>query len=397
MSEVSQAPLAAASPRRRRFIGFAVIGVLGVAAIAARGFYQRYTHTHIRTDDAYVEGTVYTIAPRISGTAAKVYPATNQRVRAGEVLVEVDPDVAGAKLREAESALQAETARGAEIEAQAAGARSRISAAEAGFSRVVAQREELAAAVAVREAEVRARQAQLDQARIDLTRAENLLAKKVAPQDRYDKARTAAESAQAALAAAQEQRRQAEVALANHATAVAQARAAVEVEKTTLAQAQAARGTHAEQVRGRGVQVELAQLNLGYTKIVSPADGYVTKKAVEAGNQVQAGQPLMSVVSSEGLYVVANYKETQLHAIRPGQRARLRVDALPGREFTGRVDSIMAGTGAAFSLFPPENASGNYVKVVQRIPVKILLDPQQPGAELLRIGMSVVPTVLNEN
>jgi len=122
----------------------------------------------------------------------------------------------------------------------------------------------------------------------------------------------------------------------------------------------------------------------------------VTKKAVEVGNQVQAGQPLLAVVSLEDLYVVANYKETQLHAIRPGQRARLRVDALPGREFTGRVESIMAGTGAAFSLFPPENASGNYVKVVQRIPVKILLDPRQPGAELLRIGMSVVPTVLNE-
>jgi membrane fusion protein (multidrug efflux system) len=394
MSDVSPAPKAAMAPRRRRFIGFAVIATVGVAVLAARGVYQRYTHTHIRTDDAYVEGTVYTVASRIAGTVAKVHPATNQRVRAGEVLVEIDPDLAGARLREAETALQTEAARGAEIEAQTAGARSRIRAAEAGLARVVAQREELAAAVAVREAEVRARQAQLDQARIDLTRAENLLAKKVAPQDRYDRAKTAAEGAEAALAAAQELRRQAEVALTNHAAAVAQARAAVEVEKTALAQVEAGRSTHAEQVRGRGVQVELAQLNLGYTKIVSPADGYVTKKAVEDGNQVQAGQPLLAVVSLEGLYVVANYKETQLHAIRAGQRVRLRVDALPGREFTGRVESIMAGTGAAFSLFPPENASGNYVKVVQRIPVKILLDPQQPGAELLRIGMSVVPTIL---
>jgi membrane fusion protein (multidrug efflux system) len=397
MSEVSQAPQEAGSPRRRRFIGFVVIGVLGVAALAARGVYQRYTHTHISTDDAYIEGTIYTIAPRIAGTAARVFPANNQRVRAGEVLVEIDPDIAGARLREAETALQAETARGAEIEAQATAARSRISAAEAGLARVVAQREELAAAVAVREAEVRSRQAQLDQARIDLTRAANLLAKKVVPQDRYDKAKTAAESAEAALAAAQEQQRQAEIALANHAATVAQARAAVAVEKTAIAQAEAARGTNAEQVRGRGVQVELAQMNLGYTKILSPADGYVTKKAVEVGNQVQAGQPLMSVVSLDGIYVVANYKETQLHSIRVGQRVRLRVDALPGREFAGRVESIMAGTGAAFSLFPPENASGNYVKVVQRIPVKILIDPQQPGAELLRVGMSVAPTILNEN
>jgi len=397
VSDVPQSPQAAASPRRRRFIGFAVIGVLGIAVLAARGIYQRYTHTHVRTDDAYIEGTVYTVASRIAGTVARVVPETNQRVRAGEVLVEIDPDFAGAKLREAETALQAETARGTEIEAQAAVARSRIKAAEAALARVVAQREELAAAVAAREAEVRARQAQLDQARIDLTRAENLLAKKVVPRDRYDKANTAAESAEAALAAARELQRQAEVTLASHAAAVAQSRAAVEVEKTALSQAEAARGTHAEQVRGRGVQVELAQLNLGYTKIVSPAEGYVTKKAVEAGNQVQAGQPLMAVVSLEGLHVVANYKETQLHSIRPGQPARLRVDALPGREFTGRVESIMAGTGAAFSLFPPENASGNYVKVVQRIPVKILLDPRQPGAELLRIGMSVVPTILNED
>lgn len=397
MSEGVQETKGPGAPRRRRFLGFAIIAVLGVAVLAARGVYQRYTHAHIRTDDAYVEGTVYTVAPRIPGTVAAVHAGTNQRVRAGEVLVEIDPDVAGARLREAQTALQTETARGAEIEAQVAGVRSRIGAAEAGLARVVAQREELAAAVAAREADVRARQAQLDQARIDLTRAENLLAKKVAPRDRYDRAKTAAEGAEAALVAARELRRQAEVALESHAAAVKQARAAVEVEKTALAQAEAARGTHGEQVRGRGVQVELAQLTLDYTKIAAPADGYVTKKAVEPGNQVQAGQPLLAVVSLEGLHVVANYKETQLHAIRPGQRAVLRVDALPGREFTGRVESIMAGTGAAFSLFPPENASGNYVKVVQRIPVKIVLDPQQPGADLLRVGMSVVPTILNED
>ncbi|HEY5998160.1 MAG TPA: HlyD family secretion protein [bacterium] len=402
MSESSQAPQGSPAPppapaSRRRMIGFAVIAVVGVGVLAGRAAYQRYTHTHIATDDAYVQGTIYTVAPRIAGTVTRVVPDNNQRVRAGEVIVEIDPDMAGTRLKEAETARQVETAKGAEIEAQAAGARSRIKAAEAALARVVAQRAELEAAVAVRQADVRAREAQLEQAQLDLGRAENLLAKKVAPQDRYDKARTAAESARAALAAAQEQQRQAEVVLANHKTAVAQARAAVEVEKDALAQTLAARGTHAEQVRGRDVQVELAQLNLGYTKIAAPADGYVTRKSVEVGNQVQAGQPLMAVVSLADLYVVANYKETQLHSIRPGQRARLRVDALPGREFTGRVDSIMAGTGAAFSLFPPENASGNYVKVVQRIPVKIVLDPKQPGADLLRVGMSVEPTILNED
>jgi membrane fusion protein, multidrug efflux system len=391
---MSDTPQPAPARGRRRFIGFAVIGVLGAAAIGARGFYQRYTHTHIRTDDAYVEGTIYTVAPRIAGTVMKVNAATNQRVRAGEVLVEIDPDVARTKVKEAASALQAESARGGELETQIASAKKRITAAEAGLARVLAQREELAAAVAVKEADVHAKRVLLDQARVDLQRAESLVAKKVSPQDRLEKAQTAFESAQAALESAQEYKRQAQIALDNHATAIAQARAAVEVEKAALAQTEAALRTHAEQVRGRGVQVELAQLNLGYTSLAAPADGYVTRKAVEPGNQVQAGQPLLAVVSLEGVHVVANYKETQLHSIRPGQRARLRIDALPGREFTGRVESIMAGTGSAFSLFPPENASGNFVKVVQRIPVRIALDPQQAGLELLRVGMSVVPTIL---
>ena len=207
--------------------------------------------------------------------------------------------------------------------------------------------------MAVREADVRSRTVLLDQARNDFTRAENLFAKKVIPRDRFEQAKTAQESARAALEAAQELKRQAEIALANHGTAVAQAQAAVAVEKTARGQSEAARRTHGEQVKGREAQVEIAQLTLGYATIASPADGYVTKKSVEVGNQVQAGQPLMAVVSLRDLSVVANYKETQIHSIRPGLPVRIRVDALPGREFTGRVDSVMAGTGSAFSLFPP--------------------------------------------
>ena len=169
------------------------------------------------------------------------------------------------------------------------------------------------------------------------------------------------------------------------------------VEKTALSQAEAAIRTHGEQVKGRESQVAIARLTVGYATLAAPADGYVTKKAVEVGNQIQAGQPLMAVVSLSDLSVIANYKETQVHAIRPGQPVRIKVDALPEREFTGRVQSVMAGTGAAFSLFPPENASGNYVKVVQRIPVKIVLDPNQGAEEVLRVGMSVNPTILARN
>jgi membrane fusion protein (multidrug efflux system) len=155
--------------------------------------------------------------------------------------------------------------------------------------------------------------------------------------------------------------------------------------------------TQGEKIKKHNAIFEQARLNLSYTRITSPADGLVTRKSVEIGNQLQAGQPIMSVVSMKNAYVVANYKETRLHLIQPGQRVRLKLDAYPGKKFTGRVDSIMAGTGSAFSLFPPENASGNYVKVVQRVPVKIVFDDLKEAEPYLRIGMSVVPTILTRD
>jgi membrane fusion protein (multidrug efflux system) len=148
------------------------------------------------------------------------------------------------------------------------------------------------------------------------------------------------------------------------------------------------------QVKLAEEQLRQAELNLGYTRITAPAAGYVTRKSVQTGNQVKDGQPLMAVVDLDNLYIVANYKETEMGHIRPGQPVRITVDAFPGKAFTGKVDSIMAGTGVSFSLFPAENATGNYVKVVQRIPVKIVLDPGADEDHLLRVGMSVVPTVL---
>jgi membrane fusion protein (multidrug efflux system) len=400
VSDVLQAPPPAegkTAPRRRRSLGFALVGLLIVAAVVARDRYQRYNQTHIRTDDAYVEGTIYTVASRLPGTVVRVNVAVNQAVRSGEALIEIDPDVARERLGEAEAALRAESLRGDEIGAARAGAAARIKAAEANLARVLASRAELAAAVAVREADVRSRGVLLGQAEKDLARAENLFEKKVFPRDRLEQAQTAAESAREALAAARELKKQAEIALGTHAASAAQAEAAVAVEKTALGQAEAAARTHEEQVKGRESQVAVAKLTLGYSTIVSPADGYVTRKAAEAGNQVQAGQPLLAVVSLRDLSVVANYKETQIRSIKPGQPVRLRVDALPGREFTGRVESLMAGTGSAFSLFPPENASGNYVKVVQRIPVRIVLDPNQGTEGLLRVGMSVAPTILADD
>jgi membrane fusion protein (multidrug efflux system) len=143
----------------------------------------------------------------------------------------------------------------------------------------------------------------------------------------------------------------------------------------------------------RDAAFKTAELNLSYTKIFSPSDGYVANKSVESGNQIQAGQPLMAVVALDDIWITANYKETQLKKVRAGQRVKIKVDTYPGKIFAGKVDSIKVGTGAAFSLFPPENALGNYVKVVQRIPVKIVLDKATDDQHVLRIGMSCVPSI----
>ena len=148
------------------------------------------------------------------------------------------------------------------------------------------------------------------------------------------------------------------------------------------------------QLKAARAQLKIAQQNLEYTKIYAPSDGYVTSKTAEEGNQVQPGQSLLAVVALDDIWVIANYKETQLKNVRSGQRVQIKVDTYPGKVFTGRVDSIMAGTGAAFSLFPPENALGNYVKVVQRIPVKIVFDKSTDKDQALRIGMSCVPTII---
>ena len=148
------------------------------------------------------------------------------------------------------------------------------------------------------------------------------------------------------------------------------------------------------QVKLAEEQLRQAELNHGYTTVVAPADGYVTRKSVQIGNQVQTGQPLMAIVDLDNLFVVANYKETEMELIRPGQDVTMTVDSFPGKEFKGKVDSIMAGTGVSFSLFPAENATGNYVKVVQRIPIKIVFQEGTDKEHLLRIGMSVEPTVL---
>jgi membrane fusion protein, multidrug efflux system len=204
---------------------------------------------------------------------------------------------------------------------------------------------------------------------LDVKRAEALFKEEVITKERHEKVSTAYNLSLAQVKAAKEQ--------------LEKAKSAKELEDSLIKQRQAS--------------LEIAQLNLSYANILAPTDGYVTKKSVEVGNQVQPGVPLMAVVALDDIWVVANYKETQLKKVRPGQSVEIQVDTYPGKIFTGKVDSIMAGTGAAFSLFPTENALGNYVKVVQRIPVKIVFDKTGDDKHILRIGMSCVPTInINE-
>lgn len=300
-------------------------------------FYYFHGINHVETDDAYIDGRIYTIAAKIPGTVKAVHVQDNQLVKKGDLLVEIDPVDYEVKVNESQAALTAEE--------------SRLNNAQA--------------AINTAQANLEIQQATLKQAELDLKRAEKLVSEGALAQEKLDRAQTAVTLAQAQVKGAGEQ--------------LNQAKTALDLEGALVKQRQAGLRT--------------AQLNQEYTKIYSPADGSVTKKSVEAGNQIQPTQPLMAVVSLNDIWVVANYKETQLKNIRLGQRVAVKVDTYPNKIFYGKVDSIMAGTGAAFSLFPPENALGSYVKVVQRIPVKIVFDNPGQYKQILRVGMSVVPTI----
>ncbi len=275
---------------------FMIVGVVVVIGLALGYFYSAYRKTHVSTDDAFIDGNIHTISARVSGNVKAVLVTDNQRVKKGDLLVEIDP---------------------ADYQSKAEAAK--------------ANRE--------------LQRATLRLAESDRKRAKALYEQDASSTERYDRAVSTYEISLAQVKLAEEQLRQSE-------------------------------------------------LNLGYTTVVAPADGFVTRKSVQTGNQVQTGQPLMAIVDLDSLYVVANYKETEMERIRPGQEVQMTIDSFPGKEFKGKVDSIMAGTGVTFSLFPAENATGNYVKVVQRIPIKIVFQEGTDKEHLLRIGMSVEPVVL---
>lgn len=351
--------------QRRKKKALAIFAAVLVASAVAGGFYLWYSRTHISTDDAFVEGNITIVAPRVSGTVKTLLVDDNQHVKAGDLLVEIDPADYRVRLNEAASDANSEKAKIGEADARVEAAKRMLAEAQA--------------RVASAKANLELQQANMKQAELDAKRADALFAKEVIPQERYEKMKTAYDVARAQVSAATEQLRQAEM--------------AVETQQAVIVQAEAQKNSQASKAKQKEAAAGIAELNYGYTKIFAPVDGYITRKSVEIGNQVQVGQPLMAIVPLQDVYIVANYKETQIHGIMPGQRVKIKADAYPGRVFWGKVESIMAGTGSAFSLFPPENATGNYVKVVQRIPVKIVLEKGTDPDRMLRVGMSVVPVV----
>jgi len=302
--------------------------------------YLAYRGGRIVTDDAYVHATVYSVQTRVPGTVLEVLVAAHQPVEPGQLLVRLDPEQPEIMVRLAEGEL--------------AGARMQL--------------QEALIAVRAAEAEETLVDAQLDQARKDLARIKTLWNKKTVSEDRYDRAVT------------------------RHRVLTSRKNAADA--QGSLSEARIETGRTAVQIAAS--RMAEAKLRLGYSEIRSPGKGIVSKKNVEPGMVLRAGAPLMAVVDLENLWVEANYKETQLARIRPGLTARVRVDTFPDQLFHGVVESIQAGSGAAFSLFSPENATGNWVKVVQRIPVKVVLedDPSGDPGSRLRLGMSAEVSIV---
>jgi membrane fusion protein, multidrug efflux system len=342
-----------------------VVGTAALFVLLLFGLRQlALNFTHETTDDAFLDANIVSVAPKVSGRVQAVEVADNQAVKAGEVLVEIDPRDLAVQLEQKRAALNAARANLGLLRANMELRRAQIGTAEATAKQSIA--------------EAAAAEATAEKAQADLKRAQELIGNHTISPQEFDSAKTAAAAAEANLKAARERTGSDESKVTEAKAQLDTAAKALEVGEAQAHQAQA--------------DVQAAEQNLSYARVSSPVNGYVTKKAVQGGDYVQVGQRLMALVPHD-LFVTANYKETEVQHIRPGQPVRIAIDSAGDRAFKGHVDSIMAGSGARFSLLPPENAVGNYVKVVQRVPVKIVFDEPLDVGHALGPGMSVVPSV----
>jgi membrane fusion protein, multidrug efflux system len=383
-----------ANPRFRLGL-IIVLLVLVVAGIAA----WRYFGSYESTDDAQIDGHLNSISPRVSGHVLKLNVDDNQYVQAGQVLVEIDPadyEVAleRAKADYADAVAAAEGAR-VNVPITSVSTTGQVSTAEAD---VTNSRAGIAAATQQYEAakaQLQSAQANNNKAQSDLVRYKQLVEKQEISQQQYDQAVAAAQSSAAAVESAAANVRASEQQVIQARGKLDQAEANLRTANTGSKQVTVIRSRAASaeaQVQKRKADLDQAVLNLGYTKVIAPVTGVVSNRTVEVGQNVQAGQEMMKVIPLEGVWVTANFKENQLRNMHPGQSVDIHVDA-NSKKYRGHVDSIAGASGARFSLLPPENATGNYVKVVQRIPVKIVFEPGELKEHVLRPGMSVEPKV----
>jgi membrane fusion protein, multidrug efflux system len=373
-----------------------IIGIAVVVLVIGYAIYALVTSGKETTDDAQVSADVVPVAARIAGQVTNVYIHENQFVHRGEAIADIDPQDAQVKVAQAEGDLATAQAQAADADAHVAVARANAQGGFAAAQAAVQSSKEAADtstdAVSEAHAAVTRAEANAHKAALDDQSAEELGGKGDISRSQVDAARAANQSAQADLAQAQARLREAEnqrqAAQANIKQAqgkfVQSTPVSAQVD-SALAQAQLG---HAK-VRTQEAALHLAQLSLSYTKITAPVDGVASKLGVHPGSYVTVGMPIVQLVPRT-TYVIANFKETQLRSMRPGERATIRIDAL-GKEFEGRVESLSGGTGATFSLLPPDNASGNFVKVVQRVPVRIAWNG--PPSDVLPAGSSAEVTV----
>jgi membrane fusion protein, multidrug efflux system len=374
--------------------------LLAALVLLVGGFFVfRYFASYESTDDAQIDGHVNGISARVSGHVVKLNVQDNQYVEQGTVLVEIDPtdyEVAAAKARADFADAQAQaSAAGINVPLTNVSTSSQVASAGANVANtkagIAAARQQFEAA----KAQLAQAEANNVKAQNDLVRYKQLVDKQEISQQQYDQAVAAAnanaaavEAARASAAAASAQVEQAQNKLLQAEADLRNAQTAPQTVQVTRARASSAKAT----ADSKQAELQQAELNLQYTKIVAPVTGMVSNRTVEVGQNVQAGQEMMKIIPLEDLWLTANYKETQLKEMKVGQPVSITVDA-NGRTYKGHVDSIAGASGARFSLLPPENATGNYVKVVQRIPVKIVFDPGETKGHELRPGMSVVPKV----
>src|SRR6202051_197866 len=378
-----------------------ILIIVALVILVGVFFLWRYLGSYESTDDAQIDGHVNSVSARISGHVSKLNVDDNQYVEKGTVLVEIDPadyEVAAAQARAEYADAQAQaSAAGINVPITNVNTASQVSGAQAGVSSaqagIAAARQQFEAA----KSQVAQADANNTKAQNDLARYKQLIDKQEISQQQYDQAVASAQAAAATLQAARStadasaaQIRQAQSKLQQAGADLRTADTAPQQMRVTQARALSAKA-NADQKKA---QLDQTELNLQYTKVIAPVNGIVSNRTVEVGQNVQPGQEMMKVIPVDDgdLWVTANFKETQLKNIRPGQAVDINVDA-NGKTYKGKVDSIAGASGARFSLLPPENATGNYVKVVQRLPVKIVFNPGEIKGRELRPGMSVTPKV----